>query len=567
MGKAKEFVLSLTRQLRGGVQRFAPTFAWSIVLWLIYFVSLCTPFGFQLFASSVTRSVVVPCLLGGCVMGMAAGVCAQLLCERAEKLPRFLPAAVSLLLAAGAAAALYFGRDTTVWPMAFAGVLCALGCAAFWLLYTRENEALLFGWLLKCGAFSGLLSLVLMLGMMLCYGAFDALLLAYNDAGDIFVLIGIFCAAVVFPVLFLAQVPQRGRQEPLTLPRAYDVLMGGVALPLYGLLLVILCGYVIKIVLTWHMPSGEMNWYASFALLAYLVLWLGLRTHENKLVRRAVRWGWVLLLPVLAAQITGIVIRISAYGLTTPRYLSLACLAVGLFGLLLAALQWHAKWLFAAAAAVALVVTLTPLNAVNVPYWEQSARLKSTLLQNGMYDSAADQLTPAQVEIPADDKSTIYSAYTYLRYNAPQPCNDAFYRTAVQGGESFEAMYGFDGSTPAAHEYSSAAYESSMQEGIDIAEYTRLYAGDECNAQRVSADENFVMNVRVPGEDVLYKCNLRTYLETLARDYGAHDAQISAADAAYRVSDTLTLYFRRAEITYYNGTMTGAWFDSYLLEK
>ncbi|MEG2698687.1 MAG: hypothetical protein RR951_07150, partial [Ruthenibacterium sp.] len=62
MGKAKEFVLSLTRQLRGGVQRFAPTFAWSIVLWLIYFVSLCTPFGFQLFASSVTRSVVVPCL-------------------------------------------------------------------------------------------------------------------------------------------------------------------------------------------------------------------------------------------------------------------------------------------------------------------------------------------------------------------------------------------------------------------------------------------------------------------------------------------------------------------------
>jgi hypothetical protein len=363
---------------------------------------------------------------------------------------RWLPWAAGALATAAASAAWYpsllggalqTARPVLWWTMAYVGVLIAALCAAVWLLYTPANQDMLFGYLVKSAFFCLAVALVLVLGLELCLAAADALLLsvswrAYSFAA---MLVGI----LLLPNLYFSYLPRTG--DTLSVPRAYTVLVGYAALPVYLMLLAVLYGYLVKILVTRHLPAGTMNWYASFALAVWVFFWLGLRMHPNALIQKFLRWGWALQLPVLAAQLVCIAIRLSAYGLTALRYLSLVCIGLGVLTLVLAALRRGPRCWFAAAAAAALVVTLTPLNPLDVSLFSQTHRLAAVLTADGMWDGTA--ILPAE-SAPADaDREIIESTFDYIQYNDPVFYNSALFSQVLSAnsgeGDPFTRIFGF----------------------------------------------------------------------------------------------------------------------------
>ena len=146
------------------------------------------------------------------------------------------------------------------------------------------------------------------------------------------------------------------------------------------------------------MPSGKMNWFASWAIAGYLFFWLSLRASRVRFFAFVARWGWAALIPVVVTQIVGIVIRYQAHGLTTPRMAGMVTLAIGIYALVLAALDRDAKSIFTVTAVAGIVFTVTPLNIVDIPMREQTARLRRMLARNGCLGSDGKLVVPEKPE-------------------------------------------------------------------------------------------------------------------------------------------------------------------------
>ena len=107
------------------------------------------------------------------------------------------------------------------------GVLAAAVCTAVWLLYTVENQEMLFGHLVKSVFFCGAVALVLYLGLLLCLAATDALLVSLSWRA--YALVSLLVWVLLFPNLVFSYLPRPG--EGLNVPRAYLAIVGYAALP------------------------------------------------------------------------------------------------------------------------------------------------------------------------------------------------------------------------------------------------------------------------------------------------------------------------------------------------
>jgi hypothetical protein len=350
--------------------------------------------------------------------GLAFSVCSRIFCERLQRdLGRWvLYAAVAVFCGCA------FGILSCVPVQAYAylyagGIVSALSCFSLFLLYTDVNGKSLFP-LLVCGSISAV-GIILLLGtaLLICLLAFTMLITHVRDSYNLVIL-----AFVVFiPAfnLFLSFLPERDRD--CTVPKAFYKVLALVCLPVFGLLLLILYGYVLKIFMAGTLPVGEMNWYASLASFGFVLLYFSLR--DNPIYPRIgcwLRWGGIALAPVIAAQIMGIVIRYNAYGLTTARYASMVCTAFGICVMVCALLRRRQIVLYALAGVCCIVFFLTPLNILDTPSRDQQQRLLVLLQEQGMYQ---DGEIVANGSLSVADWQNIGSAYKYLRTS---PTKDKF---------------------------------------------------------------------------------------------------------------------------------------------
>ena len=551
-GKGKQFVQMLSARLRGGVTRFSAAGAMTLLL--------CGLGTAGILGWDSSEEWVL-----GCLWGLAAAVVLRLLCERygcAGK-AQWVPWAAAMP-AGGAAVMLWHaqlaaGNDLSgYWPMAYAGALAAAACLACWLLYTRENEAVLFGALLKNLLFCAAVALVINLGLLLCLGAVDVLL--YHIPSETYEIVSLAVWSVLFLNLYFAYLPRRG--DVPTVPRAYTALTGYAALPVYLLLLAVLYGYTLKILFTWSMPSGRMNWYGSVALAAFVFFWLGLRMHPNALVQKYLRWGWALLIPVEVVQSIGIAIRLHAYGLTAARWLSLACLALGLLAMVMAALRRGPRHWFAAAAIVALAVTVTPLNAVDVPRFCQAQRLKAVLTANGMWDGSV--ISPAAASLSEADSERIESCCSYLESTKPALWRSAFVTQATEG--SFADTYGFEPSggigvdVPDWRNYSLSAQDA----GIPVAGWRTAYplSGGDTRVQK--SDGRWVMTADW-SDGTSCEADLTAYTEHILAAYTENNSTLAEADRLVKLPDGRALYLTYFSCSLENDNVSSIWIDGFLL--
>ncbi|MBQ6395542.1 MAG: DUF4153 domain-containing protein [Atopobiaceae bacterium] len=351
--------------------------------------------------------------------GVPAAVATELILEaRGEEVRKGIQFLAALIIAVISFAVFWFlpGFDRELLAVfIMMGIETALFALCMWALYTEENADRLFARVFTAFLYSGTVSSLLLAGVEIILFAFDMLLA--NVPADAFIITVIVCAGTVFPWVLFSQLPRS--TDELESYRAWNTIVGNVILPLCLGLLAVLYGYiVIRVVLAGGLPSGQMNWFGSFALLVYLFLWLGLRSSEATHARIFCRWGWILLVPVVAVQVYGVYIRVSAYGLTALRYLSIVCTGVGILGLVLSAFNVKPKPYFLIIAIVALIVGVTPANPLDVANIDQSLRLRNALQEAGMFDSAGE-VTPIEKDedLPSEElRARILSSWDYLHW-------------------------------------------------------------------------------------------------------------------------------------------------------
>ena len=258
-------------------------------------------------------------------------------------------------------------------------------CLILYLLLPKEKERqsaqlrCVANAFLTAGVLGGMISLLL----GICLAAVRALLLPVPMEASLF-LLGVLPFACAVNVL-LCLLPEINEEVSAAEPVVGNSVIG-LVFPCYVFLLLILYLYIGKIIILQAMPIGEMNWYASLAMLGYGFFYFFWNDIQKGWYEKFMRWGLILFLPILVVQFCGIWIRYEAYGLTSLRYASMICTACGILMLTFRFLRQGMRPLFLLGAVLLLVFSITPLNVMRVPLHNQQARLIALLEQEGLYE-------------------------------------------------------------------------------------------------------------------------------------------------------------------------------------
>ena len=320
------------------------------------------------------------------------------------------------------------------------GVYLALGFLALFLM-ERQGASRALPALLFSTGFSLGTALLLFLGLSVSIAAFWALIMPDENAWLMqtsYLFVGLIAYGVWGLGAFLGTLPKA--EDSYELSAIAQKVLLYLLFPIYGLLLLILYLYIVKIIYAGAMPVGTMNWYASFALLGF-VFFFGALSAQNRmpLFTRFLRWGLLLFLPILIVQLYGVYLRYAAYGLTTPRYTSIICTFCGIYALTAAFLKRKPQQVYLCAASLALIFTLTPLNVIDVPLHSQEERLSKILKEHNLLHDGqiikSEDTPPAVIEEIADiavyigrDASPLAAAVLDAHLSsASLPQNHSFY--------------------------------------------------------------------------------------------------------------------------------------------
>ena len=468
----KTYVSNKMTVLVNGIRRFAFPFAYTTLLFLVASYTIIK----ETNTEPLTRIILA------LSFGFFASILLTLLVERfAIKINVYLFQSLSVVATIGC---WYFVKnfDSDAYiAMGYFGVTFAVVACIIFFLYNEDNKDLLAPHLLKGFVFSGAVAAILQGGLTLCIVAFNAIIMEIPEMWKYLGILGVFTGVLVAVNLFLSGVPKSG--EVIVLPKVVKILLGTIGLPIYLLLLTILYLYLGKILITWNIPSNEINIYASFAALFFILFYftLGSFRTENKMIDLFMKWGKYALIPIILVQLYAINIRVSAYGITSLRYVSIILVSIVLVFLLLAIIKKgkYLKVVFAVIAAVAIIFTFTPLNVIDVPDQIQYNRLVGYLEANDMYQDGA---VIAKKDIPMKDKGEITNIFEYLVNSGGNNIElvKSFRDKAGYRGydsEDFRSMFGFlpyhvgqvDPSQPESTYFST----TFIYTGLDVNDYSR----------------------------------------------------------------------------------------------
>lgn len=488
----KTYVSNKMSFLMNGIKRFAFPFVYTA---LIFFVA-----SYAIIKETDTEPLVR--IILSLSFGFFASILLTLLAERfVIKINVYLFQSISVVATAGCWLLMKDFDNVVYVTMGYLGVMFAVVACIIFFLYNEANKDLLAPHLLKGFVFSAAVAGILQSGLSLCIVAFDAIVLNIPEMGKYIGILAVFTGVMVAVNLFLSGVPKK--DETIILPKVIKILLGTIGLPIYLLLLTILYVYLAKILITWNIPSNEINLYASFAALFFILFYFTLGSYraDNKMIDLFMKWGKFALMPIILVQLYAINIRVSAYGITTLRYISIILVFIVLAFLVLAIFKKgkYLKVIFAVIATVAIVFTFTPLNVIDVPDRVQYNRLINYLEANDMYQDGA---VIANNDIPMEDKREITNIFEYLVNSGGKQIDlitELRKDTGYMGydSEDFRNTFGFlpyyvgqvDPSQP------ETAYFSTtfIYAGLDISGYNR-YISNVGNAKGTDSGEPLEIN-------------------------------------------------------------------------
>jgi hypothetical protein len=232
--------------------------------------------------------------------------------------------------------------------------------------------------------------------------------------------LALLVALLFHPWHFLAGLPRVDDSSELRpdLPAALRVFAQYVLVPLVAVYLLILNGYVVRLLVLQHWPVRSLGLLvAAVAIAGWLALLLlyPLRPKpEYRWLDAFERAFHLLVLAPALVLLIAIGRRVEDHGLTEPRYL-LAVLAVWLVGLALFQLVTRSRNVKLVPSSLALLALFTfggPWSAYAASRWEQRGRLSRQLERAGMLEDGRAQHPPAPLDFV--DRRELSGTVTYL---------------------------------------------------------------------------------------------------------------------------------------------------------
>lgn len=407
-----------------------------------------------------------------------------------------------------------------------AGIAIALALISIYFANKTDNEnfTIHFSYLVKTLFVAAIITMIVMLGLFLCTAAVYYLIYKFNEVSKIYATIASFCWIVLFVNLFLSYLPKKA--DDYKIPKFFKVLTLYTALPVYLGLIVILYIYLGKIIVTQKFPSGQLNWFASYASIIGIFLFLSLKQYfdENAIVKWYVKLFGYILLPIIAMQCIAYGIRFSNYGLTSARYISIVLIGVSIVTAIVSLIRRgkHVPYVLFLLALCSLITTTGYFNLYDAPVREQESRLNRVLKDNSMIDN--NNKIIAKADVDTQTKIKITSSYDYIVRVGYK--NFTLLKDNSAQSLTFKQLFGFE------QEYEINNYNQnnqyienntyvnygSLAQGINISGYNNLI---DINNNKIGAVKNLNNNVLIINSNGKeYTFDLNIFVNDLFIKYG-----------------------------------------------
>ena len=412
-----------------------------------------------------------------------------------------------------------------------AGIFIALILIAIYFANKTNNENFSnhFSYIIKNLFVAAIVTLIVMLGLFLCTAAVYFLIYKFSEVYKIYATIASFCWIVLFVNLYLAMLPKN--QEDYKTPKFFKVITLYTALPIYIGLIIILYIYLGKILVTHNFPSGQLNWFASFASLIGIFLFLTLKQYynNNAFVKWYVKLFGYILLPIIAMQCIAYNIRVLSYGFTSLRYISIVLIGISIVTAIVSLIKSgkYVPYILFLLALCSIITTTGLLNLYDVPVYEQESRLVRALKDNSMLDN--NNKIAAKSDIDQQTKIKITSAYDYIVTNNVE--KSKLLKDYTSEAKSFKQIFGFDReveirSDPYSNQNDQNTYvnyNSELQE-ININGYNTLL-----NVSNYNLKQNFIKEINnnvltIKFNEKVFTFDLNTFIKDLYKEYGITNA-------------------------------------------
>ena len=531
--KLREFLKNFFTRVKEGISRYFIAFCCTVIMFgaETYTILFHQPIG------NIIGSISMTCILVGFLSVLLKSIREYL----TPKLNNLIQIIVCVVVAVIGFLLIYTNYHSNYMAMAYIGIMIALVCFIFFVLMRKDNRDAVFPKLVSSSMFASAICIVLSIGISLCIGAFESLIFSWYDSYKLYLIINLLIWIVGFPNIFLSFVPKKDVLIPHSKIFKTFVLYAG--LPLYILLIAILLVYLGKIVVTWHMPVGEINWFASFASLFFIFFVLSVMQYTEKLPKLFVKYGGYFLIPVLIMQAIAVFERINAYGLTTPRTISLVLIVISILFIGATIIKpKHINKIALASGIIVLLVTVTPFNVIDMPVASQTAILKNALLKN---DMIKDGIVVPNENVSEEDQETIRSSYHYLQYSAEKTPD-----FIPDSDKEFSEIFGFE--RYANNNFSTFQYCSyETKKTVDISAYDQM----------IKMTSNDVLSLEHNGQQ--YEINVEELAQELYNQYGANQHEMEL----YKVNENVSLYFLHFSVELENDVVSYCNFNGYVFLK
>ncbi len=308
------------------------------------------------------------------------------------------------------------------------GIFCAIVLISLYLFIPKEKSRTYFSLVFKYLLFTAFMTLILIGGICLLIFAVQNLILG-TDASEIYECCLYFCTFVFGINTFTYYLFNRRQDE--SSGKAFKVITLYILFPVFSLLLLILYIYLIKAIVLLKLPSGQINWFVSFASCFYIVFYFILREYDElPAIKFFYRFGALTFVPLIIIQLYAYFVRVNAYGFTGYRYSSLLFIIFSIVTISLTFIKKgkYVNWSILFLTAIVLFDTLSPFNLIKMAHKSQLSRMVKVMNKYDIYDAEKATLKNydhqvLEQTISDEDRAALYSSYRYVIYisSIPQP--------------------------------------------------------------------------------------------------------------------------------------------------
>lgn len=367
----------------------------------------------------------------GALLSLAIG----LWLEYSGNTAKAFPAQIAGLLVVLADSVMIYLRTSVITEAEWAGRAAVVTALAVAILFLPKGKGMgasdLWNYTvhqISLVAMACALSIVLMIASMIIYGTIGILFSFYSE--KLFVVLLIIFAMTLPSLIYVSMLPRPSQivgYTVVTAKSAFPAACKNVLLPLTCVYTAILYVYLIKILVTWELPKGNVCYMVTGLVMVALVVLYGMRGYQfdasaTPLARRisdwAARWLPLLMLPLLALMSVAIFYRLGQYGITASRLyvmtFNLWAYAVVIY--LIIRRQGNLNIVAASFATVFLLTSVIPgLNYCSIANGIIRHKLEAALERNGI-TGLPITLEAFKAKIQTVDKEEAKDIVSYLEY-------------------------------------------------------------------------------------------------------------------------------------------------------